>query len=187
VAKFGDTSPTQRGLLIRTRLFCQTINRPPPELKVNTDMPPNAGDPNACKSVRYFMSKADGCKNCHKLMDPIGFGLENYDAAGRYREIEPNRPDCPIDGNGTFDGVGSFRGPAELADLMLQAGGVDECVASQLYKYAVGRSDLDSHDKTLLRRLVSESSADGGLKLDQLIFDYLTSDAIRYRRDEVTQ
>lgn len=187
VSKFGDTSPTQRGLLIRTRLFCQAIAKPPPELKVNTDMPPDTGDPNACKSVRYFMSKTDGCDTCHKLMDPIGFGLERYDAAGRYRETEPNRPDCPIDGSGSFEGVGAFNGPAELADLMLSAGGVDTCVATQLYRYAVGRSDLDGHDSALIGRLVAGAGADGGLKLDRYIFDYVTSDSIRYRRDEVTQ
>ena len=187
VSKFGDTSPTQRGLLIRTRLFCQPISLPPPELKVNTDMPPDVGDPNACKSERYYMSTADGCSMCHKLMDPIGFGLEKYDAAGRYRETEANRPDCPIDGDGAFDGVGTFNGPAELADLMLEAGGVDDCVASQLYRYAVGRAKLDTYDNALVGRLVSESAASGGLRLDEFILDYVSSNAIRYRRDEVTQ
>ena len=187
VSKFGDTSPTQRGLLVRTRLFCQVIPKPPPELMVNVDMPPDAGDPNACKSQRYFMSTTSGCKNCHALMDPIGFGLERYDAAGRYRETEPNRPDCPIDGNGVFDGVGNFNGPAELADMMLKAGGVDQCVAEQLYRYAVGRTTLDSRDHALLDRVVSNAAAQGGLRLDQFILDFVTSDAIRYRREEVAQ
>jgi Protein of unknown function (DUF1592)/Protein of unknown function (DUF1588)/Protein of unknown function (DUF1595)/Protein of unknown function (DUF1585)/Protein of unknown function (DUF1587) len=183
-SKFGDTSPTQRGLLVRTRLFCQVIPKPPPELMVNVDMPPDSGDPNACKSERYFMTTTAGCKNCHALMDPIGFGLERYDAAGRYREAEPNRPECTIDGSGVFDGVGNFNGPSELADLMLKAGGVDNCVAEQLYRYAVGRTELDYRDHGLVDRLVDESSAQGGLRLDQFVLDFVTSDAIRYRREE---
>lgn len=187
VAKFGDTSPTQRGLLVRTRLFCQVIPKPPPELMVNVDMPPDSGDPNACKSDRYFMAKTNGCKNCHALMDPIGFGLENYDAAGRYRPTEPNRPDCVIDGQGVFDGVGNFNGPAELADLMLKAGGVDQCVAQQLYRYGVGRTELDFRDQALLDRLVADASGQGGLRLDQFILDFVTSDAIRFRREEATK
>lgn len=186
-SKFGDTSPTQRGLLVRTRLFCQVIPKPPPELMVNVDMPPDSGDPNACKSERYFMSTTTGCKNCHALTDPIGFGLERYDAAGRYRETEPNRPDCPIDGNGVFENVGNFNGPGELADLMLKAGGVDNCVAEQLYRYAVGRTELDYRDHGLIDRLVGDSSADGGMRLDQFVLDFVTSDAIRYRREEAAK
>lgn len=119
-------------------------------------------------------------------MDPIGFGLEQYDAAGRYRTTEPNRPDCTIDGTGVFDGVGNFNGPAELADLMLKAGGVDECVAEQLYRYGVGRTELDFRDHALLDRLIKEASIDGGLHLDQFILDFVASDAIRYRREEAT-
>lgn len=187
VSKFGDTSPTQRGLLVRTRLFCQVIPHPPPELMVNIDMPPDSGDPNACKSERYFMATTNGCKNCHSLMDPIGFGLEQYDAAGRHRTTEPNRPECVINGDGAFDGVGTFNGPAELADLMLKAGGVDNCVAEQLYRYAVGRTELDFRDHGLLDRLVTESSAQGGLRLDQFILDFVTSDAIRFRREEAAK
>lgn len=183
VSKFGDTSPTQRGLLIRTRLFCQEIGKPPPELMVNVDMPPETADPNACKIDRYFMSTTDGCANCHKLMDPIGFGLENYDAAGRYRDTQPNRPDCVIDGNGNFEGLGTFNGPAQLADLILGDGGVDECVASQLYRYAVGRAKLDTRDKEFVKNLVTASTQGGGLKLDQFILDYASSEAIRYRRE----
>lgn len=187
VSKFGDTSPTQRGLLIRSRLFCQEIGKPPPELKVNVDMPPQTSDPNACKIDRYFMSTTEGCANCHKLMDPIGFGLENYDAAGRYRATQPDRPDCTIDGNGNFEGLGTFNGPAQLADLILGAGGVDECVASQLYRYAVGRAKLDTRDNEFVKNLVAASSQEGGLKLDQFILDYASSETIRYRREGATK
>jgi len=184
VSKFGDTSPTQRGLLIRTRLFCQTISRPPPELKVNTDMPPQGSDPNACKIDRYAMWKTEGCSMCHKLMDPIGFGLEAYDAAGRFRTTQPDRPDCPIDGQGTFEGVGSFNGPAELADRLLEAGGVEACVATELYRYASGRVELDNRDESIVQSLVAGASEGGGLKLDRFMLDYATSEAFRYRRDE---
>jgi hypothetical protein len=187
VAKFGDTSPTQRGLLVRSRMFCQNISKPPPELMVNVDMPPKTSDPNACKKQRYYMSEDPSCAGCHKLMDPIGFGLENYDAAGRYRTTEPNRPDCPIDGQGDLQGVGTFQGPAGLADLIVQNGEIEGCVAQQLYRFAIGRRDLDDHDQAILSRLVSAASAEGGLRIDQFITEYVSSDAFRFRRDEVSQ
>lgn len=187
VAKFDDTSPTQRGLLIRTRLFCQTINRPPPDLNVNTDEPPSGPDPNACKSERYNMWKTDGCMACHSQLEPVGFGLENYDSAGRYRDTEPDRPDCEIDGSGTLDGVGDFSGPAELAELMIQAGKVDECVATQLLRFAMGRYELADEDDHLVKRLVVEASGEGGLEMRKLFVELVTSEAFRHRREEVAK
>lgn len=183
VAKFGDTSPTQRGLLIRTRLFCQVINKPPPDLMVNTDMPPGT-DPNACKVDRYTMSKTDGCKGCHRLMDPVGFGLENYGADGKYRTTEPDKPECAIDGKGTLEGIGDFSGPAELGDLMLEQGGVDECVATMVYRYAMGRWEMDEHDAALVTRLVTDAQDGGALRFDSLLNELVGSESFRLRREE---
>jgi hypothetical protein len=183
-SKFGDTSPTQRGLLVRARLFCQTIEKPPPDLNVDIDEPPPSSDPNACKAERYSMSKQEACSGCHTLMDPIGFGLEAFDATGRFRETEPNRPDCPIDGEGDFVGVGTFNGPGELAVLAVESGLAEACVARQLYRFAVGRFALDDHDLALLERVVADASGEGGLELDGFIRGYVTSDAFRYYREE---
>jgi hypothetical protein len=187
VSKFGDTSPTQRGLLVRTRLFCETIEKPPAELMVDVDTPPAVADPDACKQDRYFMTEEQACSGCHALMDPIGFGLEAFDATGRIRTTEPDRPDCPIDGEGDFVGLGTFNGPAELADLAVESGKVEACVARQLYRFAVGRYKLDEHDFALLERAVGDASDDSGLRLDAFIESYVTSEAFRFRRDEVQQ
>jgi hypothetical protein len=184
VAKFTDTSPTQRGLLIRTRLFCQTISKPPVDLKVNTDMPPEGSDPNACKLERYAMWKTEGCKLCHAGMDPVGFGLENFDSAGRYRTHEPDRPDCPIDGKGNLEGIGSFTGPSELADLMLQNENLETCVATQLYRFAAGRYSLDSEDTDSVKRLVTRASGSGELSFYDLMLELVTADPFRHRREE---
>lgn len=184
VAKFDDTSPTQRGLLIRTRLFCQVINRPPPDLMVNTDMPPGASNPDACKVDRYTMWKTDGCSSCHSQMDPVGFGLENFDSAGRFRTAEPNKPECVIDGQGTLAGVGDFKGPAELGDLMIESGSVDQCVATMLYRYTMGRWKIDEHDKALLDRLVTAAQGGASLRFDALLAELVGSEAFRLRREE---
>ncbi len=187
VAKFDDTSPTQRGLLIRTRLFCQVINRPPPDLNVNTDEPPTGPDPNACKEERYTMWKTDGCSGCHAMLEPVGFGLEAFDSAGRHRDHEPDRPDCPIDGTGALDGVGEFSGPAELAELMIQAGKVDECVATQLLRFALGRYELDDEDEVFVEKLVESASDEQGLQLRKLLVAMVTSEPFRHRREEVAK
>lgn len=187
VPKFGDTSPTQRGLLVRARLFCQPIGPPPANLNVNVDQPPESADPDACKHERYNMSQQDSCKGCHQLMDPIGFGLENYDTTGRYRDYEPGRPECAIDGDGEFVGVGTFSGPGELADRAIESGLVESCVAEQLYRFAVGRTALDESDRALLERVTAEASGAEGLRLDTLIQQYVTSESFRFRREETMQ
>ncbi len=188
VAKFSDTSPTQRGLLIRTRLFCQEISTPPADLMVNTDEPPGAPDPEACKSESYNMWKTDGCKTCHAMMDPVGFGLENFDTAGVYREFEPGRPECVIDGTGAIDG-NAFSGPVELSNLMIEQGNVEQCVATMMYRFTMGRYKLEEADSRMLERLVSaaQGGETGELKLYDLTLEMLSSEAFRHRRQEVVQ
>ena len=180
--KFGDSSPTQRGLLVRTRLFCQTILPPPPG--VNIDMPPDGPDPNACKRQRYDMSTRDGCSGCHLQMDPIGFGLESFDATGAYRANEPGRPDCPIDGQGALDGVGSFSGPKELSDLVIQAGGLDACIVTQAYRFAMGRYQLDDPDFAFIEKLTASVSPNGDLPFEKVLLDMLSEPSFRFRREE---
>lgn len=186
-AKFGDTSPTQRGLLVRTRLFCQEIPDPPPDLMVDVDEPPAGSDPDACKSERYYMATEPACATCHIQMDLIGFGLESYDPTGAFRTTEPDRPDCAIDGEGDFVGIGTFNGPAELADMAIESGLVESCVATQLYRFAIGRTELDEHDEALLERVTATASGEEGLELLGFVEEYVASDAFRYRREEVVQ
>ena len=185
VSKFADTSPTQRGLLIRARLFCQEIPDPPPT--VNADEPPDAGDPNACKTERYFMMDQAECAGCHQQMDPIGFGLEAYGATGQFREFEPGKPECEITGDGDFIGVGTFNGPGELADLAVESGLVEACVAKQLYRFAVGRTELDERDLAMVQFLVEQASTDDGLIVEDFVQSYMQSEAFRFRREEEAQ
>lgn len=182
VSKFGDTSPTQRGRLVRTQLFCQDIAPPPPT--VNADEPPDEGDPDACKTERYFMKDQPECSGCHLKMDPIGFGLEAYGADGRFRAVEPGKPECEITGDGDFVGLGTFNGPAELADLAVDSGIVEACVAKQLYRFAVGHLGLDQGDLALVDALVKDASSDGGLTVQNFVQSYVRSEAFRFRREE---
>jgi hypothetical protein len=181
-AKFADTSPTQRGLLIRTRLFCHVIQ--PPPAGVDIDQPPMGTDPNACKLDRYDMSTREGCKGCHAQMDPIGFGLENYDASGRFREYQIDRPDCPIPGDGTLEGVGTFNGPKELSDLLIQQQDLNQCVVTHLYRFAMGRYALDEADMNFIERLTTEAAPDGEIVVQNALLDFVSSPEFRLRREE---
>jgi hypothetical protein len=179
-AKFNDTSPTVRGLAIRTRLFCAEIPPPPPG--VATDEPIPATEEATCKVDRYAVHTQGGCKSCHSQIDPIGFGLENYDAQGRYRTEEPDLPQCSIEGKGEVVPLGSFSGPSELADLMLGSEDFQRCAVTQMERFAAGRYELDSRDK---RRVSAHLAALGSdYRLDDLIMAIVAHDAFRYRREE---
>ena len=183
-AKFGDTSPTQRGKLVQTRLFCLDVPPPPPDPDINVDEPP--GDPaSQCKADRYAAHRQAGtsCKGCHDLIDPIGFGLENYDAAGRWRDHDDGKPECTIDGEGEIAGVGTFSGPGELADLMIASGGLNTCVVTQVYRFTIGRYEIGELDGPALTML-EEQVGDGDFRFDELLLAIVESDMFRHRRLE---
>src|SRR5258706_1756163 len=84
-SKPGDTSPTGRGLFIREQFLCQQVPPPPPG--VDTNLPPvHEVKPvtNRERLAEHTSNKV--CASCHSLMDPIGFGLEKFDAIGMRRE-----------------------------------------------------------------------------------------------------
>jgi hypothetical protein len=177
--KFGDTSPTQRGKLIRTRLMCQNIPPPPPD--VNVDIPPTSPDSN-CKVDRYLAHRSQaGCVDCHNLMDPVGFGLENFDQKGAFRTHDLNEPTCLIDGDGTVDGS-MFNGPAELADLLIGAEVLDACAVTQLYRLAMGHREA-AEDVPYIMDL-QDQFREGDHRFDQLLLGLVAADAFMFRREE---
>jgi len=180
--KFDDTSPTVRGKEIRERLFCEDI--PPPPENVNADAPPVATGAVVCKWDRYAAHRVGGCAGCHQQMDPIGFGLENYDSQGRYRTQEVGQPQCQIQGQGEIVGLGTFHGPVELSDLMLNSGRLNRCVVAQLYRFATGRPHAkeDEIDKQAVA-LLTKGVGDKDFRLDKLIVDFTTAPAFAHRRE----
>ncbi len=173
-AKFGDTSPTQRGLAVRRRLLCQDIPPPPPG--VNVDAPIPATDGAVCKVDRYAVHAQGGCAGCHSQMDPLGFGLENYDQTGAYRTTDVGNASCTISGDGTLAGIGNFNGPAGLEDLLLSSGALNPCAVTQVFRFAFGHYALDDEDTRAVTQLESAVGS-GDFRFDTLVLDVVASDA----------
>ncbi|MEM6993467.1 MAG: DUF1592 domain-containing protein, partial [Myxococcota bacterium] len=132
-SKFGDTSPVVRGLEVRERLLCLHMGPPPPDLEVDVDSPP-PGDA-TCKVDLYRpMVDQAACAGCHQQLNPVGFGLENFDALGRHRLTEPDRPECVIEGVGELPGIGAFSGPAELGGLLATDEQARLCAGTQMLR-----------------------------------------------------
>jgi hypothetical protein len=177
--KHDDTSPTMRGQFVRTRLMCQVVPPPPPNLGVDIDAAPTDGN---CKSDRYSMWKRPGCNACHELMDPIGHGLEGYDRVGKARAIAPadvGKAGCEITGDGDLKPAGTFHGVAGLADKLLESKVLESCLSTQLASYYLGR-EVRTEEQELFGR-VAARFASGGYRFDQMLMDFVTLPGFGYR------
>ncbi|MBS1826421.1 MAG: DUF1592 domain-containing protein [Acidobacteria bacterium] len=172
-SKPGETSPTVRGFFVRDRFLCQTVPDPPPG--TNSSLPPLS--PDRALTSRQRLSEHvinPVCAGCHQLMDPIGFGLEGFDAIGRKRDTEritffPTREtrndtsktvDLPLDTSGSINGMpnGKFAGPAELGRILANSRECQECVVKQLFRYAKGRRE-SNEDRELITQLYTRFAA----------------------------
>jgi hypothetical protein len=159
-----ETSPTARGIFIREQLLCQHVPNPPPG--VNTQVPePTADRPLARRQRMQAHVDNPTCASCHRLMDPIGFGLENYDAVGRWRDKEAiefeiagargkastKTIELPIDGKGEIAGLtnSGFSEPRAIGRLLADSRGCQECVVKQLFRYAFGRVETAADRETI--------------------------------------
>ena len=165
-----DTSPTARGIFIRERLLCQHVPPPPPG--VITTLPDPLVDGQNPKGRRQLMVEHvenPTCASCHRLMDPIGFGFEHFDAIGQYREQEmipvPGRrgggggfgrggpPPIPleIDAQGEIAGLpnSNFSGAKQLGTILADSPVCQECIVRQMFRYSYGRLETAADEKTI--------------------------------------
>jgi hypothetical protein len=179
------TSPTKRGVWVLEQLLCDEPPAPPP------DIPP-LEKPVQGQTVREKLAEHranPSCAACHKYFDPIGLGLENFDALGGYREMESGRP---VDASGnllTPDAQGelqetSFAGLRELATLLSQDARLQGCFAEQLLTYAVGRSFRGASGHHYAEGLVQSAQGAAQPGVRDLLKAVVLSDAFRNRRGE---
>lgn len=138
-----SSSATRRGMSVRTTFLCQAIPAPP--VNVDTSIPePSGMTPTLRDRVAEHLEEPS-CAGCHRLMDPIGLGLENYDGIGHWRD---NDNGAPIDASGEIDGV-RFAGPAELAQAIRDHRNFPDCTVRTLTRYATGRVEPDGAEAAL--------------------------------------
>jgi hypothetical protein len=177
-AHVDQTSPVHRGKFVRERLLCELISPPPPNVKA---VPPPV-DPNATTRERFSQHSNDAsCSTCHKLMDPIGFGFESYDAIGLYRTKEAG---LPIDASGEIfgskDANGKFNGAVELADRLSNSEEVRACVVTQWFNYGHGRTT--THEDSCTIQKLRTTFSDAKYDVKALLIGLTQTDAFLYRK-----
>lgn len=110
----GRTSPVKRGKWIMENIFGESPPPPPPDVP-DLEVTANAS-PDASLREQLEKHRADpGCASCHKAMDPLGLGFENFDAIGRWRDSDEGKP---VDASGELPSGQSFQNPEELLGLI---------------------------------------------------------------------
>ncbi|NBP89293.1 MAG: DUF1592 domain-containing protein, partial [Planctomycetia bacterium] len=170
------TNPVKRGKWILETLF----GSPPPEPPAGVPQLAEAGTSQLTGTLRERMEqhRADpACATCHKMLDPLGFGLENYDAIGSWRDHEGS---FPIDASGELPDGKKFSGPAELRALLLdRADDFRRCFAEKMLTYALGRG-LEYYDACAIERIVANCRA-GDDRFAVVIEEIVKSPAFQQR------
>lgn len=173
----NQTSPTLRGRLIREQLLCDIVPPPPPD--VSTEAP--TIEPGSTGKDRFEQHTADpACAGCHGLMDPIGFGFENFDTVARYRDEEAGKA---VDATGELNGSdvnGPFDGVVALASKLASSEEVQACYAKQWFRYGYGREDMEE-DACTIADIDAKFSQSGG-DIKELLVTLTQTDAFLFRK-----
>ncbi len=178
----NDTSPTSRGLFVREHFLCQHVADPPPG--VSTVLPPlDEAKPQTNRQRLGVHTTNPTCASCHNLIDPIGFGLEKFDAIGGRREKAkllfypldrkskepPRKVELELDTKGWVAGIedSKFSSPRELGAILARTPQCQECVVKQFFRYVSGRLETAA-DRPLIRK-VYQDFRESGFHFQQMV------------------
>jgi mono/diheme cytochrome c family protein len=171
------TSPVMRGKWVLENLLAAPPPPPPPDIPALKEK----GEGGAALSIRQQMVQHrtnPACAICHNRMDPIGFGLENFDAVGKWRDLDAG---APIDASGVLPDGSKFQGPAELQQALLsRPERIANAVTEKLLMYALGRT-LEYYDAPAVRTIVREA-ASSEYRWSSLILGIIESTPFQMRR-----
>ena len=175
-----QTSPVLRGKFVRAMLLCQPPQPPPPDINVSVPSIDQGGT--ARERFSAHLTAGTTCNGCHSLMDPLGLSFEHFDATGRYRETDNGRA---LDVSGEVIGATDealnkpFNGAKELGEMLSASPQVMECVATQWFRFAAGRTEepADSCSLASMSQAFSQSNGD----LVELMVATTQTDAFFYR------
>jgi hypothetical protein len=171
------TSPVKRGRWVLEQL----LGTPPPPPPPNVPILKDEAKPLTAATLRLRMEQhraKPSCAVCHNKLDPLGFGLENFDAVGGWRNQDSG---VPVDSSATLPSGESFRGPKELrAILKAHARDFTRCLTEKMLTYALGRG-LEEYDRCAVEQIVT-SVESSRYRFWPLVLGIVKSDPFLKRR-----
>jgi hypothetical protein len=172
------TSPVIRGKWILENILGTPPPPPPPNVPVLEDNTVSANLPVRERLAAHRANVA--CAACHDLIDPVGFGLENFDAVGRWRELELEQP---VDAAGGLPDGSEFEGVSGLEQALLQRPELFVgTLTEKLLTFALGRG-VEYYDAPSVRKIVREARQDD-YRLSSLILGIVRSVPFQMRAAE---
>ncbi len=169
-----DTQPVLRGVWVLENI----LGMPPPEPPKNVPaLTPDTRGATTPRELLTAHTSEEACASCHKLIDPIGFVLENFDPVGNWRETWP-KSGAPIDSSGTLPDGTQIADITELKSWIVDH--IDlfsECISEKLLTYATGRVPNYSERKEI-EQIVKENHANGN-GFHDLVLALITSETFR--------
>lgn len=154
--------PFRRGLRIFADLMCQELSPPPATVEI---LPPVQEEFTTTRALWEQTTSPVACALCHEEVDRIGFGLENYDAAGLWRETENG---FPIDAASSTMLLGAFNGPEELIASVAANEATYACLANQWGRFSYARP-LDPNDDACVLQQLNDAFTDSGYDVKALV------------------
>jgi cytochrome c553 len=174
----GRTSPVKRGKWVLEQIVGDPPPPPPPAVPALAEQGANG---TAGMSVRQLMERHRQdpvCASCHTKMDAIGFGFENFDAIGRWRQDDNGKP---LDTAGSLPGGVAFKGPVELKAVFLsRKEEFARSLSEKMMIFALGRGLIDS-DQTIIDSITADVIKDK-FRFTAIITKVVTSYPFMHRR-----
>lgn len=152
----GRSSPTLRGLAVLEKFLCQHVPPPPSDVDFSLVQDINNASLRTARLRLTAHMTNPTCSGCHKLMDPIGFALENFDGAGQ-RRLDENG--APIDTSGELNGV-KFGNAQGLGAALANDPATARCLVNRVVGYGLGRVPVRG-ERRWVAQLNSDFNADG--------------------------
>jgi hypothetical protein len=171
------TSPVLRGKWVLEQLLGVPPPPPPPNVPALEEKSED-GKPRTMRQLMEQHRANPACASCHRVMDPLGFALENFDGIGRWRTHEANHL---IDASGVVPDGTAFRGAAELRKLLLsRPERFANALTEKLLTYALGRG-VEYYDAPAVRRIIREVNGNN-YTWSSLILGIIKSEPFQMRR-----
>lgn len=172
------TSPVIRGKWVLEQILGTPPPPPPPDVEP-LDETKEAHESASLRERLEMHRDSPDCAGCHAKMDPIGFALENFDAIGRWRDMDG---DFPIDPSGELTGGIKIDGPADLKRVLVEKDDFARALAEKMLTYALGRG-TEYYDKRAIDLILEHLQAND-YRFSSLIEAIITSEAFLKRQPD---